>query len=50
MLAKAISFLSSVGILVLDRLDVLDLAGRTQALRWLSGLSSSTGTILVLGT
>ena len=39
-LAEAVSFLSGVRLLVLDRVDVLDLAGREDLLYWLDGLAA----------
>lgn len=50
MLAEAVAHLSGLRLLVLDRLDVLDLPGRQAALRWLMGLSADLDTILVAGT
>jgi len=38
MLAEAISRLSGLGVLVLDRFDVLDLQGRGDLIAWLDGL------------
>lgn len=38
MLAEAISRLSGLGVLVLDRLDCLDLQGRSDLIAWLDGL------------
>lgn len=39
MIADAISYLSGVKLLVLDRVDVLDMAGREDLLYWLDGLA-----------
>jgi hypothetical protein len=52
MIAEAVSRLSGVKLLVLDRFDVLDLAGRDDLLWWLSGLSTGGGidTALLFGT
>lgn len=41
MIAEAISHLSGVKLMVLDRFDVLDLPGRADMLYWLDGLASS---------
>lgn len=40
LIAEAVSFLSGVRLLVLDRVDVLDLAGREDLLFWLDGLAA----------
>lgn len=40
MIAEAVSHLSGVRLLVLDRVDVLDLAGREDLLYWLDGLAA----------
>lgn len=52
MIAEAIAHVSGVRLLVLDRLDVLDLAGRSDALGWVSVLAenSEIDTAIVLGT
>ena len=39
MIAEAVSFLSGVRLLVLDRVDVLDLDGRADLLYWMDGLA-----------
>ena len=39
MIAEAISHLSGVKLLVLDRVDVLDMVGREDLLYWLDGLA-----------
>lgn len=52
MIAEAVSHISKVGLLVLDRFDVLDLQGRSQLLGWLD-LLAENGEIhsaLVFGT
>ena len=46
----AIALLSKTGIIVLDRLDVLDLPSRTTFLKWIYGLRNEIGTIIVLAT
>lgn len=40
MIAEAVSHLSGVRLLVLDRVDVLDMAGREDLLYWLDGLAA----------
>lgn len=52
MLAEAISFLSGVKLMVLDRFDVLDLQGRADLLAWLDVLASTgdVDTVLLFGT
>jgi hypothetical protein len=52
MIAEAVSFLSGVKLLVLDRLDVLDLKGREDLLYWLSLIAEygEIDTALVFGT
>lgn len=50
MLAEAIAHVSGLWLLVLDRLDVLDLANRAVAMRWLVRLAEEYDTILVAGT
>lgn len=52
MIAEAVSHLSGVKLLVLDRFDVLDLKGREDALYWLDGLAQDgdIDTALVFGT
>jgi hypothetical protein len=52
MIAEAVSYISEIGLLVLDRLDVLDLNGREDLLYWLSLLAKDgeIDTALVFGT
>jgi hypothetical protein len=52
MIAEAVSHLSGLRLLVLDRFDVLDLAGRADALEWLDQLAADDeiDTALVFGT
>lgn len=52
MIAEAVSFLSGVRLLVLDRIDVLDLPGREDLLYWLDGLAEDEeiDTALLFGT
>lgn len=51
-IAEAVSFLSAVKLLVLDRMDVLDLPGRSEALGWLDLLAAEgdIDSAIVLGT
>ena len=51
-IAEAIAHLSGLRLLVLDRFDVLDLAGRGQLLGWLDSLAQDGGldTTLLFGT
>lgn len=51
-LAEAISFQSGLGVLLLDRFDVLDLQSRNKAFHWLYAISRSGAydTVLVSGT
>jgi hypothetical protein len=49
--ADAISGMSGLNVLILDRMDVLDLTGRAQALRWVAKLAEDGyETILVMAT
>lgn len=52
MIAEAVSYLSGLRLLVLDRFDVLDLTGRADALEWLDALAEADeiDTALVFGT
>ncbi len=52
MIAEAVSYLSGLRLLVLDRFDVLDLAGRADAIAWLDQLATDgdIDTALVFGT
>lgn len=52
MICEAIAHLSELRIMVLDRFDVLDLPGRSQALGWLDVLADTgeVDSVLVLGT
>jgi hypothetical protein len=51
-LAEAIGYVSGARLLVLDRMDVLDLPGRAQLLQWLDCLADNEelGTALIFGT
>lgn len=48
-IAEALAYVSGVGLLVLDRLDVLDIPARGQALQWLTSLAD-THQVIVMGT
>ncbi len=52
MIAEAISFITDIKLIVLDRFDVLDTVGREDLLWWLDGLASVGGieTALIFGT
>lgn len=52
MIAEAISNLSGLNLLMLDRFDVLDIGGRGALLKWLEGLASASeiDTALLFGT
>lgn len=52
MLAEAVAYLSGAKLLVLDRLDVLDLRGRQELLAWLDTLADTgeIATALIFGT
>jgi hypothetical protein len=49
-IAEAISLLSDVGILVLDRIDVLDLKNRAALLKWLLKVAGEHRNIFLFGT
>jgi hypothetical protein len=49
-IAEAISEISGVGLLVLDRLDVLDLSNRAALLKWLMSNAKDHNNILLIGT
>lgn len=52
MIAEAVSFLSGIKLLVLDRFDVLDLKGREDLMFWLDGMAQDGDieTALIFGT
>lgn len=52
MIAEAVSHLSGVKLLVLDRFDILDLRGREDLLYWLDGMAAAgeIDTALIFGT
>ena len=49
-IAEAISVLSGVGVLVIDRMDVLDLGNRAKLMGWLSKVAPSHNNIIIIGT
>jgi len=49
-IAEAISHLSTSKLLVLDRIDVLDLPNRGKLINWILGVANEHNTILLLGT
>jgi len=48
-IAEALAYVSGVGLLVLDRMDVLDIPSRGQALQWLTSLAD-THQVICMGT
>jgi hypothetical protein len=49
-IAEAISFLSKVGILILDRVDVLDINNRKALIKWVLDIREAHNNILIIGT
>lgn len=49
-IADAIAFLSGLGILILDRIDVLDLPNRKALMTWMQGIMTEYDSILLFGT
>lgn len=49
-IAEAISYISEIGIVSLDRIDILDLANRSRLLRWIHNVATDHKTILLFGT
>lgn len=49
-IAEAISVLSKIGMLILDRMDVLDLKNRASLIKWLMKIRERHNTILLFGT
>ncbi len=49
-IAEAISFIAQIGIVSLDRIDVLDLRNRSRLLRWIHSVATDHKTILLFGT
>ncbi|NIO39238.1 MAG: hypothetical protein GTO41_02965, partial [Burkholderiales bacterium] len=48
-IAEAISKISEVGLLVLDRIDVLDLKNRAKLIKWIIGVAKEHNNILLIG-
>lgn len=48
--ADVIAHLSGMRLLVLDRIDVLDVPSRSQLIKWVAGLANDYDTIVLLGT
>ena len=49
-IAEAISYISGVGVLCLDRLDVLDVPNRNRLLNWVNIIAQDHNTVLLFGT
>lgn len=49
-IAEAISFIAKIGIICLDRIDVLDLPNRARLLKWIHNVCTDHKTILLFGT
>jgi energy-coupling factor transporter ATP-binding protein EcfA2 len=49
-IAEAISFISKIGVICLDRIDVLDLQNRSRLLKWIHNVCTDHQTILLFGT
>ena len=49
-IAEAISSISEVGLLVLDRIDVLDLPNRGALIKWMIGIAKDHNNIILIGT
>lgn len=49
-IAESISHLSEAKLLVLDRIDVLDLPNRGKLINWMLGVASDHNTIMLIGT
>jgi len=49
-IAEAISYIAKIGIICLDRLDVLDLQNRSRLLKWIHSVATDHKTILLFGT
>jgi hypothetical protein len=49
-IAEAISFIAGIGIICLDRIDVLDLPNRSRLLKWIHNVATDHKTILLFGT
>jgi hypothetical protein len=49
-IAEAISYVGEIGLLCLDRIDVLDIPNRSRLLKWINKVAASHDTILLFGT
>lgn len=49
-IAEAISYVGEIGLLCLDRIDVLDVPNRSRLLKWVHKIAESHSTILLFGT
>ena len=49
-IAEAVSFISGVGIVVLDRVDVLDIKNRVSLIKWALKIAGSHNNVLLIGT
>ena len=49
-IAEAISAISGIGFLVLDRIDVLDIPNRGKLMKWLVSVAGDHSTIIAIGT
>jgi hypothetical protein len=49
-ITEAISAISEVGLLVLDRIDVLDLPNRGKLIKWIIGVAKAHNNIILIGT
>ncbi len=49
-IAEAISFIGEIGLVCLDRFDVLDTQNRNKLLNWMQSISEDHATILLFGT
>jgi hypothetical protein len=49
-IAEAISYVGEIGLVCLDRIDVLDLPNRSRLLKWINSIADDHSTILLFGT
>ncbi len=49
-IAEAISYVGEIGLVCLDRIDVLDLDNRSRLLKWVHSIADDHATILLFGT
>lgn len=49
-IAEAVSYVGEIGLLCLDRIDVLDLPNRGRLLKWIQEVSEDHNTVLLFGT